>query len=101
MRNAVANIPAETRGGTAEPITGTLASYVDRVVKQQGLTEQLSQMSPAGADELRMRYSAVDFNRLVSFIAEVNARGLQIRDIRVSASDVPGVVDCSLVLIRS
>lgn len=101
MRSAVASMPANAEARASGTIDGTLASYVNQVVSRQGLSGQLSQMSPVGDDELRMRYSAVDFNRLVAFIAEVNASGLDIRDIRVSPGDDAGIVDCSLVLIRS
>ena len=69
-------------------------------VRRQGLTEQLSQMSPVGADEIRMRFAAVDFNRLVGFIAQVNTSGLEIKDIRISPGDNAGIVDCNLVLVR-
>ena len=101
MRSAVAALPANGSVAPAATIDGTLASFVDEVVRRQGISGQLSQMSPVGEDELRLRYSAVNFNRLVNFIAEVNARGLEIKDIRVTTGDNVGVVNCSLVLIRS
>ena len=100
MRSAVAKIPATTTTSSTASIDGTLASFVDQAVRRQGLSGQLTQMSPVGSDELRMRYTAVDFNRLIAFIAQVNASGLEIKDIRISAGDDVGVVDCSLVLIR-
>ncbi len=101
MRSAVARLPA---GGGAPQvdaeITGTLANFVDQAVRRQGLSGQLSQMSPVGNDEIRMRYSAVDFNRLIDFIARVNESGLEIKDIRITAVDNPGLVDSSIVLVR-
>ena len=57
-------------------------------------------MSPVGADEIRMRFETVDFNRLIGLVAEVNSNGLDIKDLRITAADVPGVVDSSLVLAR-
>lgn len=100
MRSAVEGMPAGELGATAPKISGTLANFIDQAVRRQGLSGQLSQMSPIGNDEVRMRYSAVDFNRLVSFIAQVNTNGLDIKDIRITAADDPGVVDSSLVLVR-
>jgi type II secretory pathway component PulM len=47
-----------------------------------------------------MRYSAVDFNRLIGFIAQVNASGLDVKDIRISPGDNPGIVDSNVVLVR-
>jgi len=100
MRSAVAGMPAGGLSASTPQISGTLANFIDQAVRRQGLAGQLSQMSPIGTDEVRMRYNAVDFNRLVSFIAQVNSNGLDIKDIRISAADNPGVVDSSLVLVR-
>jgi type II secretory pathway component PulM len=102
MKSAVARLPAagaaSSPGGQA--ISGTLANFIDQVVRRQGLSEQLSQISPIGSDEIRMRYNSVDFNRLVSFIAQVNASGLEIKDIRILPADIPGIVDSNIVLVR-
>lgn len=100
MKSAVARIPAASATSSAVSIDGTLANFIDQAVRRQGLTEQLSQMSPVGADEIRMRFAAVDFNRLIGFIAQVNASGLEIKDIRISPGDNAGIVDCNLVLVR-
>ena len=102
MKTAITRLPA---AGAANPaggqaISGTLANFIDQVVRRQGLSEQLSQISPIGNDEIRMRYNAVDFNRLVSFIAQVNTSGLEIKDIRILPADIPGIVDSNIVLVR-
>jgi type II secretory pathway component PulM len=100
MKSAVVKMPAAaTESGIAE-IDGTLANFVDQAVRRQGLSGQLTQMSPVGIDEIRMRYSAVDFNRLIGFIAQVNASGLDVKDIRISPGDIPGIVDSNIVLMR-
>jgi len=102
MRSAVANLPADGTALETETveIDGTLANFVDQAVRRQGLSGQLTQMSPVGVDEIRMRYGAVDFNKLVGFIAQVNASGLEVKDIRISPSDIPGIVDSNIVLVR-
>ena len=100
MRSAVAGMPTGSSGPATSKISGTLANFIDQAVRRQGLSGQLSQMSPVGNDEIRMRYNAVDFNRLVGFIAEVSTSGLEIKDLRISAADDPGNVDSSLVLVR-
>ena len=100
MRSAVAGMPAAGARATADKISGTLANYIDQAVRSRGLSGQLSQMSPIGSDEIRMRYQAVDFNRLVGFIAEVSSSGLSVKNIRISPADNPGIVDSSLVLVR-
>ncbi len=100
MKSAVARIPAGVTSSSTVSISGTLANFIDQAVRRQGLSDQLSQMSPIGTDEIRMRYKAVDFNQLIGFIAEVNSNGLEVQDLRILASETPGVVDSHIVLMR-
>ena len=100
MKSAVVNMPVAMSAPTTAEIEATLANFVDQAVRRQGLSAQLTQMSPIGTDEIRMRYGAVDFNRLVSFIAEVSSSGLSVKDMRISPGDIPGVVDSNIVLER-
>ncbi len=100
MRSAVSSMPAAGMGTSTDEISGTLANFIDKAVRSQGLSGQLSQMSPIGSDEIRMRYEAVDFNRLVGFIAEISSSGLRVKNIRISPADIPGIVDSNIVLVR-
>jgi type II secretory pathway component PulM len=102
MKSAVARLPAAGVASSVsnQTISGTLANFIDQVVRRQGLSEQLSQISPIGNDEIRMRYKAVDFNRLVNFIAQINNSGLEVKDIRILPADIPGIVDSNIVLVR-
>jgi len=100
MKSAVANLSATAAAPSTAEINGTLANFVDQAVRRQGLSGQLTQISPVGTDEIRMRYSAVDFNQLIGFIAQVNASGLDVKDIRISPGDNPGIVDSNVVLVR-
>ena len=105
MRTAVTRLPVGGAVGSNVQISGTLANFVDQAVRQQGLSGQLSSMSPVGSDIIsviiRMRLSAVDFNRLITFIAQIYTSGLQIRDVRITSSGSPGLVDSNIVLFRS
>ena len=100
MKSTVVRMPTNLAPSNTANISGTLANFIDQAVRRQGLSDQLSQMSPIGTDEIRMRYKAVDFNRLISFIAEVNSSGLEVQDMRILSSDVPGIVDSHIVLMR-
>ncbi len=100
MRTAVARLPTGGGGNETAAISGTLANFIDQAVRRQGLSGQLAQMSPVGNDEIRMRYTEVDFNRLVQFIAQVKTSGLEVKDIRISAVENAGFVDSSIVLVR-
>ena len=100
MKSAVANMPSKTAAPDTGKIDGTLANFVDQAVRSQGLSSKLKQMSPVGTDEIRMRYTAVDFNQLISFIAQVNASGLDVKDVRITPGEIPGIVDSNIVLMR-
>jgi type II secretory pathway component PulM len=102
MKSAITRLPVASAMNSAgkQVIDGTLANFIDQVVRRQGLRQQLSQISPIGNDEIRMRYKAVDFNRLVSFIAEVNTKGLLVKDMRILPSVNPGIVDSNIVFVR-
>jgi type II secretory pathway component PulM len=101
MKSAAARLPdAGVVKSSNKAISGTLANFIDQVVRRQGLREQLSQISPIGNDEIRMRYKAVDFNRLVGFIAQINGSGLEVKDIRILPAEIPGIVDSNIVLVR-
>lgn len=100
MRASVARMPAAGVNSGIESFTGTLANFINQEVRRQGLSGQLAQMSPVGSDEIRMRYNAVDFNRLVGFIAGVSSRGLDVKDLRITPTDVGGIVDSNIVLVR-
>lgn len=100
MRSVVSRLPAGEIDQGGAQISGSLANFIDQAVRRQGLSEQLTQMTPIGSDEIRMRYSAVDFNRLVGFIAQITSSGLEVKDIRISAGDNPGVVESSIVFAR-
>ena len=100
MQSAVTRIPNTATASSATVIDGTLVNFIDQAVRKQGLAGQLSQMSPVGTDEIRMRYSEVEFNRLIGFIALVKSSGLAVKDIRISPAETPGIVDSSLVLER-
>lgn len=100
MRTAIVGMPVGELARDSEQIEGTLANFINQAVNSQGLSSQLSQISPIGGDEIRMRYNAVEFNRLIGFIARINASGLAIKDLRITAVDTPGKVDSSLILVR-
>jgi type II secretory pathway component PulM len=100
MQSVVPRLSKSGQVESVEKIDGSLANYIDQRVRKLGLSEQLSQMTPVGNDEIRLRYSAVDFNRMIDFVAQMNASGLEITDMRISNLDQPGKVDSSIVVVR-
>ena len=101
MRTAVTQIPLNKSPIKTVNFQGSLANLIDREVKSQGLNDFLTQMTPISDDEIRVRYKAINFNRLLKFIAIVNSHGLKVKDLRVDATDKLADVDCSLVLQKN
>lgn len=102
MQAAVTKLPATSMplNTGASKISGSMANFIDQAVRKQGLSAQLAQMTPVGSDEIRMRYSEVDFNRLINFIALINSGGVEVKDIRISSTEDLGLVDSSIVFQR-
>ena len=90
-----------SNNGTTQKVqnfNGTLANLIDQTVKQQQLNSFLAQMTPRGEDEIRVRFSAIPFERFITFVAKLNDQGLNVKDLRINAGDNPAQVDSSLVL---
>jgi len=101
MQSAVYQLPRGNDLTRALKFEGSLANLIDKEVRSQNLSTFLTQMTPISDDEIRIRYKGINFNRLLSFIAQVNSQGLKVKDLRINATDKPGDVDCSLVLEKN
>lgn len=98
MRTAVYQLPRGNDLSRAINFEGSLANLIDKEVRSQNLSNFLTQMTPINDDEIRIRYNNINFNQLLNFIAQVNSRGLEVKDLRINATDKTAEVDCSLVL---
>lgn len=102
MQTAVQSIRPNDRATTRQPIQGSLVNALDRLVRQQGLSNSLAQMSPLADGEVRMRFRSVDFNRYLRLLAQFSTAGLVIKDAQItSIENTPGQVNSNLVLARS
>ena len=101
MKSAVYQLPQGNGLTQALEFEGSLANLIDSEVRSQNLSTFLTQMTPISDNEIRVRYESINFNRLLSFIAQVNSQGLKVKDLRINATDKPGDVDCSLVLEKN
>ena len=99
MESVVGQLPANSISVQNTVFSGSLAKLMDSEMQELALKPFLSQMTPVSDDEIRIRYSAISFNRLIKFIARVNQQGLKIKDLRISVGAKPGEVDCRLVLV--
>ena len=97
MTSMVHRIPTSATGIAQQSFSGSLANLINQAVKQQNLNAFLAQMTPRGEEEIRVRFSAVPFELLIRFIAKMNDLGLNVKDLRINASDNPAQVDSNLV----
>lgn len=100
MASMVHSIPSGGNNVSQQSFSGSLANLINQAVKQQNLNSFLAQMTPKGEEEIRVRFSAVPFELLIRFIAGMNDQGLNVKDLRINASDNPAQVDSNLVLIK-
>ncbi len=98
MASMVHRIPADGNNVNQKSFSGSLANFINQAVQQQKLNSFLAQMTPRGEDEIRVRFSAVPFDLLIRFIANMNDQGLNVKDLRINAGDNPAQVDSNLVL---
>ncbi len=101
MQTAIVQLPLNDNLNQVVKFEGSLANLIDKEVRSQNLSAFLTQMTPISDEEIRVRYKDINFNRLLSFIAQVNNQGLRVKDLRINATDKPGEVDCSLVLKKN
>ena len=99
MQSVVSQLPVGNISASSAVFDGSLANLMDSEMQELELKPFLSQMSPVSEDEIRIRYSAISFNRLIEFIARVSQQGLVIKDLKINVASNPGEVDCSLVLV--
>ncbi len=98
MSSAVQGLGSNGKGQQSQAFNGTLANLINQTVKMQQLNSYLAQMTPRGEDEIRVRFSAIPFDRFIMFVAKLNDQGLNVKDLRINAGDNPAQVDSSLVL---
>ena len=102
MQSAVTSLKPLTGSSSRQQIQGSLVNALDRLVRQQGLSNSLAQMSPLADGEVRMRFRSVDFNRYLRLLAQFSTAGLVIKDAQITSIDnAPGQVNSNLVLARS
>ena len=98
MKSMAPKLPRVQKNLTQSEFDGSLANLINESVRKQQLNNFLAQMTPRGDDEIRIRFSAIPFDLLVRFIANVNDDGLRVKDLRINSADNPGQVDSNIVL---
>jgi len=97
MQSEVQRLPVNIAAQKKVSFNGSLANLINQAVASQQLKTYLTQMTPIGDSEIRIRYSAIDFNQLIAFIATLKQRGLIIKDLRINSTSDIATVDSTVV----
>jgi general secretion pathway protein M len=86
--------------GIAEPATPDNALViVDRVARESGLANAVSQVQPTGKGQFQASLREAAFDNVVAWLARLRQQhGIAVVGISVSASSKPGVVNASVQL---
>jgi type II secretory pathway component PulM len=97
MQSEVQRLPVNTVTQKKVSFNGSLANLINQAVANQQLKTYLTQMTPIGESEIRIRYSSIDFNQLIAFISTLKERGLIIKDLRINSTSDIATVDSTVV----
>ena len=97
MQSEVQSLPVNTTTQKKVSFNGSLANLINQAVANQKLKTYLTQMTPIGESEIRIRYSSIDFNQLIAFISTLKERGLIIKDLRINSTSDIATVDSTVV----
>ena len=96
-QSEVQSLPVNTATQNKVSFNGSLANLINQAVANQKLKTYLTQMTPIGESEIRIRYSSIDFNQLIAFISTLKERGLIIKDLRINSTSDIATVDSTVV----
>lgn len=101
-RSAEARVLMKQPGGQHhQPIKGSLLSLVDKEARRAGLGKGLKRVEPAGTDQVRVWFDAVEFSRLVAWLGSLeNSFGTRIESAVIDRTETPGQVNARLVIKR-
>lgn len=100
MQTEVQRLPVGGAAKNNASFNGSLANLINQAVANQQLKNYLTQMTPIGDSDIRIRYSEIDFNQLITFIATLKERGLTIKDLRINSTSDIATVDATVVFSK-
>ena len=91
----------QSSGPVKQPFQGNLLSTVDRVVKQNKLSESLQKLSPSTDNTVRARFENINLNTLFKLIAQLDSMAIEVTDFRLAKADKAGFGHANLVITAS
>lgn len=85
------------RAPSATP-SGNLLSTVEQSAMNRGLRQSMSRIEPEGANAARVTFEEVNFNSLVSWLADLQKQGVRVENANLQRRPEAGLVSARLVL---
>lgn len=101
MRGAVAELQSLRAAGRPEPDPRPLLTVVDATAKAAELQGTIRRIQPVGSDDVRVTLEGASYRAVVSWLADMHTRGVQVRELSAQRDAEPGRVSANLVLHRS
>jgi type II secretory pathway component PulM len=87
-------------GGDALGTSASLLSVVDEAARADGIKPAISQLNPEGDRLVRLALEAVEFNKVLRWLAHMQAQGVRLDEMTFSRHAEPGQVQGRLTLSR-
>lgn len=98
MKEAVFRLPASGQKNQKVD-TGRVVTFVDKQITRLNLKKHMQQMTPIGAESVRLRLSDLDFSKLMTFFSAID-NALVIQEVRLTAADSDGLINVSVVVSK-
>lgn len=84
-------VPAGTQGGN-------LLSTVEQSAMNRGLRQGMTRIEPEGANAARVTFEEVNFNSLITWLADLQTQGVRVENANLQRRPAVGLVSARLVL---
>lgn len=92
----VARLRASTRSSVG---AGNLLTGLEQSAQQLGVRENITRMEPDGTNTVRLSLDSVNFNTLLSWLADLQSKGgIRTETATITAQPDPGLVDARLLV---
>jgi general secretion pathway protein M len=89
---------ARLRAGSAQSPSDNLLSALEQSATTRGLRQNIGRIEPEGTNGARVVIEEVGFNNLVTWLADLQARGIRVENAVLQRKASPGAVSARLLL---
>ncbi|MBL7002727.1 MAG: type II secretion system protein M [Gammaproteobacteria bacterium] len=79
-------------------ISGSLVSWIDLRMSKNKLKKQLKRIKPIGDTGVKLWLEGAEFEQVMLLIQEITAYKVNIEELRISAAEIPSIVDVTVTL---